>query len=88
MYSTYPKIKEAAKKYEYNIFEGSQFLSDIHNITYGIYFDMLTNKENSKLETSDIILNLDKKNTYYKKQKQNFIYFYYLHTILKFLYKN
>jgi len=61
MYSTYPKIKEVVAKYEYNIFERNEFLDDIIKANYGIYFHMLKNKENEKLEPSDVILNLGKK---------------------------
>lgn len=61
MYSTYPKIKKVVAKYEYNIFERNEFLDDIIKANYGLYFHMLKNKENEKLEPSDVILNLDKK---------------------------
>ncbi len=61
MYSSYPKIEKEAKKYEYNIFEKSEFLNDISNSNYGIYFDILKNKEKIKVEPWDTILNLDKK---------------------------
>ena len=65
MYSTYPKIKEAVVKHEYNIFESSEFLNDISNSNYGIYFEMLKNAENKNLEPSDVILNLGKKYDFY-----------------------
>jgi signal transduction histidine kinase len=61
MYSTYPKIKEAVGKHEYNILEGSDLLYEISNSNYAIYFDMLNKAENKNLKPSDLILNLDKK---------------------------
>ncbi|MDW8800329.1 sensor histidine kinase [Clostridium sp. A1-XYC3] len=61
MYSVYPIIKENSKKYEYNIFERGDFLNDIVNSNYSIYFDTLKKKENKNIEPSDVILNLDKK---------------------------
>ena len=73
MYSTYPKIKEVVAKYEYNIFERNEFLDDIIKANYGIYFHMLKNKENEKLEPSDIILNLDKKyEDYVQRDMENY----------------
>lgn len=62
MYSTYPIIKEQAKKYEYNVFERSDFLNDISNSNYGIYFNILKGKEANNLEPSDVLLAVDKKN--------------------------
>jgi signal transduction histidine kinase len=62
MYSTYPMIKEQAKKYEYNVFERSDFLNDISNSNYGIYFNILKGKEANNLEPSDVLLAADKKN--------------------------
>jgi signal transduction histidine kinase len=84
MYSTYPKIKAAVGKYEYKIFERSDFLNDISNSNYGIYFHMLKNAENKNLEPSELILNLDKKYEdyiqrdmeYYKTRFNEVIYAY------------
>lgn len=64
MYSTYPKIKETSIKYKYNIFERSEFLRNVNNGNYSIYFDIIKNKENKKLNLSDVVLDFDKNNTY------------------------
>lgn len=73
MYSTYPKMKEEAKKYEYNIFEESNFLNDVSNSNYGIYFDILKKKENKTIEPSDVILDLDRKyDNYIKQDMENY----------------
>lgn len=61
MYSIYPNIKEQAKKYETNVFDDREFLNNLSNSNYGIYFDMIKNKEKKLYEPSDILLNLDKK---------------------------
>ena len=68
MYSSYPKIEKEAKKYEYNIFQTSNFVNDISDSNYGIYFDVLKNKENTKIEPSDILLNIDKKYDEYTQE--------------------
>ncbi len=68
MYSTYPMIKENSKRYEYNTFERGEFLNDITNSSYGIYFDILKKKENKNIEPSTILLNLDKKYDDYTQQ--------------------
>lgn len=72
MYSTYPFIKEQAKKYEYNIFEQEGFLVNLNHSNYGIYFDTLKNKENSTLRPSDILINAEKK--YNEDTKENMEY--------------
>ena len=61
MYSTYPKIEEAATKNEYNVFERSDFLGDLYNSNYGIYFSILKKGENKNLVPSDIIMVIFKK---------------------------
>jgi len=61
MYSTYPIIKENSKKYEYNIFERVEFIDNIENSNYGIYFDILKRKENKNADPSTVLLNLDRK---------------------------
>lgn len=64
MYSAYPMIKENVKKYEHNIFEGDEFLSNITNSNYSIYFDILKKKENKNVLPSSILLNLERKYDY------------------------
>lgn len=61
IYSVYPFIKDQAKEYEYNIFEGMEMLISLDNSSYSIYFDMLKNKENNTLKPSDVLMNAEKK---------------------------
>jgi signal transduction histidine kinase len=72
MFSTYPKINEQSNKYKHNVFENPNFLEKISNSNYGIYFDILKNKENKDIEPAEAILNLDKKYTDYSKADLEF----------------
>lgn len=85
MYSTYPMISESAKNYKYNVFENPNFLERISNSNYGIYFDIIKNKENKSIEPSEVILGLDNKYDnyskddlqYYENRFNEIIYSYY-----------
>lgn len=67
-YSAYPIIKDKAKEYEENIFEKEDFLVNLNQSNYGIYFDMLKNKENKTLKPSEIFINEDTR--YYEQTQQ------------------
>lgn len=56
IYSTYPFIKEQARKYEYNIFEKDDFFYNLNRSNYGIYFDTLKNKDNDILKPSEVLI--------------------------------
>jgi len=56
IYYTYPFIKEQAKEYEYNVFEQGDFINNLNESNYGIYFDTLKNIENNDLKPSDILI--------------------------------
>lgn len=84
MYSTYPVIKEQAKNYEYNIFEKDEFLRDLRQSNYTIYFDMLKKQGSDTLKPSEVLIGEEKTddeeeqgNVYYdKKDFNNYIYRY------------
>jgi signal transduction histidine kinase len=61
MYSTYPLIKERAKKYELNFFEREVFISILNQSNYAIYYDMLKDKEDKTLKPWEVLVDTEKK---------------------------